>query len=85
MTPPAERRLPVRTCVLCRARRPAGALVRVRAGGSMGPGPGRGAWLCTGRRCVEDPRARSALSRALRSEVSDDDLDSVRSGAAFGP
>jgi uncharacterized protein len=63
----------VRTCVACRARRPQPELLRVRlvdatlvVDGEV-RGPGRGAYLCASRTCVERARARDAsvLRRAL--------------------
>jgi predicted RNA-binding protein YlxR (DUF448 family) len=65
----------VRTCAACRVRRPQQELLRIRLVDATlviddaVRGPGRGAYLCPLRACVERARARdaSALRRALRS------------------
>ncbi|MGE3664164.1 MAG: YlxR family protein [Pseudonocardia sp.] len=65
---------PVRTCVGCRTRAPAGSLLRVVAvHGVLTPDPdrrlpGRGAWLHPERECLHRAERRSAFSRALRVE-----------------
>ena len=41
---------------------PSGALV-------VGPGPGRGAWLCADIACFELAKRRRAFARALRADV----------------
>jgi predicted RNA-binding protein YlxR (DUF448 family) len=79
-----DEREPVRTCVGCRRRAPARELVRLRHGGDrleIGPGTGRGAWLCAppaGLACLDDAAKRGALARALRTEVSGDDVADLR-------
>lgn len=66
---------PERTCVGCRIRRRADELVRcVLADGAVavdpvGVLPGRGAWLCPQRDCVEKAIRRNAFSRAFRIAV----------------
>ncbi|MCE2511091.1 MAG: YlxR family protein [Acidimicrobiia bacterium] len=64
---------PVRTCIGCRTRRPGAELRRVRMDPSgalvVGPGPGRGAWLCADNACFEWARRRRAFARALRADV----------------
>lgn len=63
---------PVRTCVGCRRRAPAGELVRVVArDGAAVPDvrrvlPGRGAHLHPDPACLEQAERRRALPRALR-------------------
>ena len=76
---------PVRTCIGCRRVAPVGELVRVarRPDGSLAVGrrqPGRGAWLCaaTTASCFETAVTRRAFTRALRGEVTGDQLDVVR-------
>jgi len=77
---------PIRTCVGCRRRAPASELVRLaRSPGSgelaLGPGPGRGAWLCgspTTIECFDRARRRRAFQRALRTGIEDDELDALR-------
>ena len=62
---------PVRTCVGCGEKVPAGALVRlVREAGRVAVGRpgrgGRGAWIHDAEACVERAVKRRALARALR-------------------
>jgi len=64
----------MRTCVGCRRAAPAPELVRLfkAPGGDLaiGPGPGRGAWLCAPPAaigCLEQAARRHALDRALRA------------------
>lgn len=66
---------PIRTCIGCRARRPAADLVRIVAvdgGLALGAGrPGRGAWLCAADydACGEQALRRRAFERALRARL----------------
>ncbi|WP_040768108.1 YlxR family protein [Tsukamurella sp. 1534] len=71
---------PVRTCIGCRRRAPAGELIRVVAvpAEAQSDGapqvvvdarrrlPGRGAWLHKDDRCLESARKKNAFRRALR-------------------
>ncbi|MGD0379359.1 MAG: YlxR family protein [Acidimicrobiales bacterium] len=61
-------------CVGCRRTAAPAELVRLSVGTDgtllVGPGPGRGAWLCrSSPGCLEQAHRRQALSRALRGEV----------------
>ncbi|MEZ5240391.1 MAG: YlxR family protein [Microthrixaceae bacterium] len=73
----------MRTCVVCRRRAAASELIRVRADGSTGPGPGRGAWLCPGPACVADRSTVGALARALRAPFGAVELDRIRASGEF--
>jgi predicted RNA-binding protein YlxR (DUF448 family) len=85
---------PVRTCVGCRTRAPAGTLVRVARGadGSLvvdRHAPGRGAWLCrdaaTGRvsdQCLEAAARKDAFRRALKAAVSPESWRALRGTTA---
>jgi len=54
------------------ARRPDGEVV-------VGPGPGRGAWLCAGSEtCFDLAVRRRALTRNLRTEIRDDEVGRLR-------
>jgi predicted RNA-binding protein YlxR (DUF448 family) len=44
---------------------------------TIGPGPGRGAWCCSVE-CFDRAVRRRVLGRALRREVTNDDLAAVR-------
>jgi predicted RNA-binding protein YlxR (DUF448 family) len=67
-----QRKAPERMCVSCRTMRPKKDLIRVvRApeGGvavdPVGKKPGRGAYICAARACVEQAQKRKKLERAL--------------------
>lgn len=66
-----ERHQPIRTCVGCRGRGPAGDLIRfVLVDGCVVPGatrPGRGAWLHPTPDCAQAAERRRAWGRALRT------------------
>jgi predicted RNA-binding protein YlxR (DUF448 family) len=58
-------------------------LVRIRAapgGLEVGPGPGRGAWLCRSHpvACLEEAQRRKAVERALRTTAGTDDYERLR-------
>ncbi|MER3412700.1 MAG: DUF448 domain-containing protein [Armatimonadota bacterium] len=62
---------PIRTCVACKRKRPAGEMLRVRKVNSAircGSGPGRGAWVCPDEKCVARMFEKRLLLRALRVE-----------------
>jgi uncharacterized protein len=72
-----------RTCIGCRRVAPPGELVRVarRPDGSVVVGrhePGRGAWLCPSPACFDLAVRRRAIGRALRTEVTGDQVALVR-------
>ena len=79
-SPAARPRGPERTCIGCRRKTGPAGLTRVarRADGALAVGrsePGRGAWLCTGSvACFDAAEQRRAFRRALRSEVSGQEL-----------
>ena len=71
--------VPVRTCVGCRRRAPQRALVRfavvagrLEAGRTL---PGRGAYMCRSRACLEAAQQRRAFARALRARLDARPLD----------
>ena len=74
-----------RTCVGCRRTAPADELVRITrqadGGLAIGPGPGRGAWLCAppaGLACLDAAARRRAFDHALRSTVEGDETVRLR-------
>ncbi|MBV8952359.1 MAG: YlxR family protein [Actinobacteria bacterium] len=74
---------PRRTCVGCRRIAPPAALIRLAVAPdgrvAVGPGPGRGAWLCAGSQaCFEAAVRRQALSRGLRRRIGADEVDRLR-------
>jgi predicted RNA-binding protein YlxR (DUF448 family) len=75
----------MRTCVACRRVASPTELVRVRraaAGGlAIGPGPGRGAWLCgpdATAACRAQALRRPTLERALRVSVTAPEIEALR-------
>lgn len=63
---------PIRTCVACRRKRPAGEMLRVRRESTSmqcGRGVGRGAWLCPNEECITRAFQKRLLQRALRVET----------------
>ncbi|WP_083275714.1 YlxR family protein [Pseudonocardia sp. HH130630-07] len=74
-SPVHTRSVPIRTCVGCRTRERADALLRVVAeNGRAVPDPrrrlpGRGAWLHPRTGCLDRAERRSAFVRALRLRV----------------
>ena len=77
-------RVPERTCIGCRRKTAPAGLVRVarRPDGALAVGrtePGRGAWLCAGSvACFDAAVQRRAFGRALRAEVSGQELGWLR-------
>jgi uncharacterized protein len=74
-------RVPERTCVGCRTRRPKPDLVRIvrDPNGSLrvdpiGSAPGRGAYVCRYSRCVRLASRQGVVARALRAPLPPDDL-----------
>jgi uncharacterized protein len=83
---------PVRTCVACRRRASPDdlerlSLVATAAGDRLhlGPGPGRGAWVCQVGDCLDVAASRGSLARALRRPSLPDGLDEVRERLRPGP
>jgi predicted RNA-binding protein YlxR (DUF448 family) len=82
--------VPVRTCVGCRRKAPAGELVRIGRSPTdgrlyVGTGPGRGAWLCGPpgtTACFDQAVRRRALEQALRTRLEDDEIEAVRAKLA---
>lgn len=69
-------KVPVRTCVSCRISSDKKSLLRIvrNPEGEVkidltGKAPGRGAYLCGSRRCMESALKAKKISRALRCEI----------------
>jgi uncharacterized protein len=74
-------RVPERTCIGCRTKRPKAELLRLvrRQDGGVGvdpsgSAPGRGAYVDRDEGCVRLARRRGAFARALRSTLGPEDL-----------
>lgn len=64
---------PVRTCVGCGAKKAPGEMLRLASKDGAAPlvderggAPGRGAYLCRDRKCIERAWARRGVERALK-------------------
>jgi predicted RNA-binding protein YlxR (DUF448 family) len=87
-----KKHIPQRTCIACRTTRAKKELVRIvsPAEGGIeidltGKRNGRGAYLCAKRSCWDQALKTGALTRALRVNLEDEDLDSLRKFAASFP
>jgi predicted RNA-binding protein YlxR (DUF448 family) len=71
-----EKKVPIRTCVSCRESSDKKQLIRIvrRTDGEVsidptGKMPGRGAYLCGAKRCLDTAIKKNVLGRALRCEI----------------
>jgi uncharacterized protein len=76
--------VPQRTCVICRVTLPKRGLIRVvrtpegrLTVDARGKVAGRGAYLCPRRECFTSSRARSAVSRALEVDITEQEWDAL--------
>ena len=79
--PVQRKHIPQRTCVVCRQTMDKRSLVRVINDPEMGlmidptgKRSGRGAYICESESCWERALTTEVLARALRSELTKDDL-----------
>ncbi len=89
---PRPKHVPIRTCVACRqtsSKRELLRIVRDPAGSVQldptGKKPGRGAYLCTVYECWEEALSRGALVRALRTNITQEDIQTLWSFAQTLP
>jgi predicted RNA-binding protein YlxR (DUF448 family) len=90
---PARRKhVPLRTCVVCHQKRPKRDLIRVvrTPEGAVQIDPtgkmaGRGAYLCSERRCWENAALQRTMARALKSQLSAGDMAVLETFAASLP
>lgn len=68
--------VPFRRCIVCRQRRPAAEMIRLKAQedtvivvGNKDNVPGRGCYVCPRLKCIEAGLDKGRLSRALRRNV----------------
>ena len=86
-----KKHIPQRTCVACREVNDKKTLIRIvkTADGvtidPTGRMPGRGAYLHDTRDCWEKGLKRGALSRALKTEISPADLETLQAHMASLP
>lgn len=78
-----EKKIPMRTCLACRACKPKKELARIVKNGDAisydGSGKlnGRGAYVCKDKACIEKLKKNKLLNRAFSCPVSDEVYDSV--------
>ncbi|MGQ9598228.1 MAG: RNase P modulator RnpM [Anaerolineae bacterium] len=81
-----RKHVPLRSCIACQRKRPKRELIRVvrTPEGTIEVDPkgkraGRGAYLCSDRRCWNEALQTRKLGHALKCQVSEEDLAEVRS------
>ena len=86
-----QKKVPLRMCVGCRQMRPKKELIRVVRSpegeikvDAVGKAPGRGAYLCPSRECLEKAVKTRALDRALEHKVDSDVVDRLREDVSGG-
>jgi predicted RNA-binding protein YlxR (DUF448 family) len=82
--PKRRRHVPFRTCIACHQKKPKRGLIRVlrTTEGTVevdltGKRSGRGAYLCRDRSCWDAALGSGKLGRALKTGVSDEDLETL--------
>ena len=81
---PAQKKIPMRTCIACREEKPKKEMLRVvkNAAGEIrldfsGKLPGRGAYVCGSEACIKKLKKYRLLNKALSSEVAPDVYDAI--------
>ncbi len=78
-----EKKIPMRTCIACRANKPKRELIRVVKFGEdikldfTGKLNGRGAYVCNDVKCIEKLKKQRLLNRAFSCQVSDEVYDGI--------
>lgn len=78
-----EKKIPMRTCIACRAEKPKRELIRVVKSGEeikldlTGKANGRGAYVCNNAECIQKLKKGKLLSRAFSCQVSDETYDTI--------
>jgi uncharacterized protein len=88
LTERRRRHIPLRTCIVCQQQRPKREMVRVvRTPEGLieidpkGKRAGRGAYVCRSATCWDTALDQRKLARALRMQVTSQDIDSLRAVA----
>lgn len=82
-----QRKVPQRTCAICRTKTDKRQLMRfVRATDGVFPDPtgkanGRGAYVCDGPTCLEQAASNNKLAQALRVSLTEADRHRIRAAA----
>ncbi len=72
-----EKKVPIRTCIVCKTAKPKKELCRIVKSGEeinfdlTGRANGRGAYVCNNEECIKKLKKTKALSRAFSCEVED--------------
>ena len=81
---PAQKKIPMRTCIACREEKPKKEMLRVvkNAAGEIrldfsGKLPGRGAYVCGSEACIKKLKKYRLLNKAFSSEVAPDVYDAI--------
>ena len=81
---PAQKKIPMRTCIACREEKPKKEMLRVvkNAAGEIrldfsGKLPGRGAYVCGSGACIKKLKKYRLLNKAFSSEVAPDVYDAI--------
>jgi len=84
-----KKHVPQRTCIACRQVKEKRELIRVVRTpektvkiDATGKAAGRGAYMCQNPTCWETALQRGALARALKTEISHEDLAALQTFAA---
>ena len=78
-----KKKVPMRTCIACRAEKPKLELVRVVKFGenisldTTGKANGRGAYVCNDKECIAKLKKQKLLNRAFSCQVSDEIYDKI--------
>ena len=78
-----EKKVPMRTCIACRAEKPKKELIRVVKFGEQisldvtGKSNGRGAYVCNDKECIAKLKKQKLLNRAFSCQVSDEVYDKI--------
>lgn len=78
------KKVPIRTCIVCRKRKPKRELARIIASADegltydlTGKKNGRGAYVCPDKACIDKLNA-GMLGAALKQKIDPDDLETVK-------
>ena len=81
---PAQKKIPMRTCIACREEKPKKEMLRVvkNAAGEIrldfsGKLPGRGAYVCGSEACIKKLKKYRLLNKAVSSEGAPDVYDAI--------
>ena len=78
-----EKKVPMRTCIACRAEKPKKELIRVVKFGDeisldlTGKKNGRGAYVCNDEACIAKLKKQKMLNRAFSCQVQDEVYDKI--------